>query len=166
MPLSYIGPAPVEPDDITRQSDLTAALDAQVHDASDIASGTLADARISASSVTQHEGTLSITASQITDLPDAADTKFTRIHRPAGAYTTSAADFSGVVVAAGDVTLHFATPADILKPINIKNLSGGAVSVLFATGVSGAGATTIDDGAALTAIVETADGGAVTYLLI
>ena len=97
---------------------------------------------------------------------DTADTKFTRIHRPAGAYTTSAADFSGVVVAAGDVTLHFATPADILKPINIKNLSGGAVSVLFATGVSGTGSTTIDDGAALTAIVETADGGAVTYLLI
>jgi len=42
---------------------------AHTHTASDTTSGTFADARISESSVTQHEAALSVTSSQISDLP-------------------------------------------------------------------------------------------------
>ena len=44
------------------------ALANQTHDTADITSGTFANARISSGSVTQHEGDLSITESQISDL--------------------------------------------------------------------------------------------------
>lgn len=46
------------------------ALDTHTHPASDIVSGTFADARIAVSNVTQHQSALTITESQISDLGD------------------------------------------------------------------------------------------------
>lgn len=75
--VSASGSASVAWGDITgtlsSQTDLQSALDAKaddshVHDASDITSGTFADARIAQSNVTQHQAALSITESQISDL--------------------------------------------------------------------------------------------------
>jgi len=53
--------------DDSRLTDARAPL-AHTHDAADIDSGTLADARVAQSNVTQHQGALSITESQISDL--------------------------------------------------------------------------------------------------
>lgn len=68
------------------------------HAASDVTSGTFANARISASSVTQHQAALTITESQISDLGSYATTQ-------TGAYTaaetahTEPADFAAVKTA-------------------------------------------------------------------
>lgn len=58
---------------ISNQTDLQAALDAKAasshtHATTDITSGTMADARIAESNVTQHQAALSVTESQISDL--------------------------------------------------------------------------------------------------
>lgn len=53
---------------VTVPSTGTVAMDGHNHDASDIATGTLDDARVAESNVTQHEGALTITESQISDL--------------------------------------------------------------------------------------------------
>lgn len=64
---------------LSAQTDLQSALDGKsntghAHAAIDVTSGTFADARISQSSVTQHESALSITESQISDLSHTVDT--------------------------------------------------------------------------------------------
>ena len=60
---------------LSDQTDLQAALDGKAnsshtHAASQITSGTLADARVAETNVTQHEGALTVTESQISDLGD------------------------------------------------------------------------------------------------
>lgn len=55
-------------------SDIGAAASSHTHATSDVTSGTFADARISESSVTQHEAALSITESQISDLSHTTNT--------------------------------------------------------------------------------------------
>lgn len=80
------------------ESDGRYAAISHTHAAADITSGTFANARISASSVTQHEAALTITESQISDLGSYATTQ-------TGAYTaaetahTEPADFAAVKAA-------------------------------------------------------------------
>ena len=69
---------------LSAQTDLQSALDGKAasshtHAASDITSGTFADARIAESNVTQHQAALSITESQISDLGSYATTSFSTI---------------------------------------------------------------------------------------
>lgn len=91
------------------------------HAASDITSGTLADARVAASNVTQHQATLSITESQISDLGTyltaEADTLDSVTDR--GATTTNNVtvgnldatdgDFAGNVIVTGNLTVNGTT---------------------------------------------------------
>ena len=54
-------------------SEVAISLTGHVHDAADVTTGMFADARISVSSVTQHEAALTITESQISDLSHTTD---------------------------------------------------------------------------------------------
>jgi len=101
-------------------NDLTSGdLPAHTHAATDVTSGTFADARISESSVTQHEAALSIAASQLTsgslsiDLNPSADLTYNigtedfrwlDIHGDLdGAVTFRAKNASGVTLTVGDI---------------------------------------------------------------
>lgn len=87
--------------------------------ASDIASGTLADARVAASNVTQHQAALSITESQISDL---------------GSYIGSTAIASGTITAlTGDLNLSGGTDGDVLTKqadgsIALETPAGGGLT--------------------------------------
>lgn len=77
---------------------------AHVHDTADITTGTFNNARISSANVTQHEGDLTITESQISDLGSYATTG------TLGAYFLKA---GGTIT--GNTTLASATPVFILQ---------------------------------------------------
>jgi hypothetical protein len=101
------------------------ASSAHVHDASAIVSGTFENARVSQSSVTQHQGALQISESQITDLDH---------NDPTAVHTDSAGEINGVALkatpASSDVLL-IEDSADSFnkKKITIDSLPSGGGGV-------------------------------------
>lgn len=80
----------------------TFAPSAHTHAASDINSGTFADARIAASNVTQHEGSLSIAWSQLTSVPST----FAPSAHNHSASEINSGTFADARIAASNVTQH------------------------------------------------------------
>lgn len=106
-------------------TDATLVDAAHNHAASDVTSGTFDDARIAQSNVKQHEGSLSITESQISDF---------------GTYQVADADLTALAALTSTDTLYYRSGADTWSSVAIgANLtfSGGT---LAASGGSGGGA--------------------------
>lgn len=102
------------------------AASSHTHAASDITSGTLDDARISESSVTQHEAALSITESQISDLDHTDDDAVhDNVSGEIAAVTEKASPVSGDLLLIED-----SEASNAKKRVQIGNLpsSGGDVS--------------------------------------
>lgn len=111
---------------LSDQTDLQTALNGKAntshtHAAGDVTSGTFDNARISQSSVTQHQAALSITESQISDLDH---TDITAVH------TDAANEFSGLtekLVADDDdlLIIEDSAAAGVKKKVKASNFAGG-----------------------------------------
>ncbi len=118
----------------THNHDASYATVSHGHAASEVASGTFADARVAQSNVTQHQAALSITESQISDLnafTSADESKLDGIE--AGADVTDAAN----VAAAGAAMLGVAD----------QTITGGAYVTVLDQGTKSSGTYTLDYGA-------------------
>ena len=110
---------------LSDQTDLQSELDGKAdtshtHAASDVTSGTFADARISESSVTQHQAALSVTESQISDLDkySQAQVDALLVYYPP-TVRDEATDPYTLVLADANKVLRFTTAdADVTIPTN------------------------------------------------
>lgn len=112
------------------------------HDASEITSGTFADALVAQSNVTQHEAALTITESQISDLA----------HTPAGAPTTAK-----YIVQTPDGTLSAEQALSALGTGLVKNTTGTGV---LSIGVAGTDYAAAIPGSASEVLVSSGAGAA------
>jgi len=116
----------------------TYALASHTHAASQITSGTFADARIAESNVTQHEAALSITESQITDLDHTDDDA---IHDNV-AGEISAITEKATPVSSDLLIIEDSADSNNKKRVQIGNLSSVAQQNLWETVASDLGQTT------------------------
>ncbi|QIN96833.1 putative tail fiber-like protein [Synechococcus phage S-N03] len=130
------------------ESNVTQHQGALTLNATQITAGTLANARISAASVTQHQALLSITESQISDLTHVtkADLDVDHIETLTGAgiaaddlgtFTgTTITDASTIKTALQELETEVETKQDGLTTGNGLLLSGSAISVVLAAGIT------------------------------
>lgn len=128
-------------------------LPAHTHAATDVTSGNFADARISESSVTQHESALTITESQISDL---------------GSYITDLSEFDTDNLSEGSANLYF-TEQRVDDRVNELLVEGSGISIIENTdgtltisATEGGGSSTLS-GLDDVAISSVADGELLAY---
>lgn len=116
----------------TEGAEIDIALDGHIHDTADITTGSFVDARIAASNVTQHQASLVLTESQISDLqPYALDT--TVVHNTGVESIGGNKTFSNNVTVSGDFIVNGTTTtvntAELAVSDNIITLNSDEVGV-------------------------------------